>query len=44
MSSDTAPGLPDDLDDDHDVPADLVELHEILEWQAAIEQDERGDQ
>lgn len=24
-----------DFDDDHSVPADLVELHEILEWQAA---------
>lgn len=22
---------------DHDVPAELVELHEVLEWQAAVE-------
>jgi len=22
---------------DHDVPADLVELFEVLEWQAAVE-------
>lgn len=32
-----------DFGDDHGVPADLVELHEILEWQAAeqaAEQDE----
>lgn len=26
-----------DFDDDHSVPADLVELHEILEWEAAVD-------
>lgn len=28
-----------DFDDDHGVPADLVELHEVLEWQAATGDD-----
>ena len=27
---------------DHDVPVDLVELHEILEWEAALEQGDDG--
>lgn len=30
---------PDDAGD-HEVPADLVELHEVLEWQAALEREE----
>lgn len=34
---------PDDLGDEDGIPADLVELHEILEWQAAIEQEDRDD-
>lgn len=29
---------PDDAGTDHDVPAELVELHEVLEYQAAVEQ------
>lgn len=28
---------PDDAGDEEGVPAELVELHEILEWQAAVE-------
>lgn len=28
---------PDDAGTDHDVPANLVELHEVLEYQAAVE-------
>lgn len=28
---------PDDLGGEHDVPDDLVELHETLEWKAAVE-------
>lgn len=28
---------PADAGDDHLVPADLLELHEVLEWQAALE-------
>lgn len=27
---------PDDAGGDHEVPADLVELHEVIEWDAAI--------
>lgn len=27
---------PDDAGGDHAVPADLVELHEVLEWGAAL--------
>lgn len=26
---------PEQGDDDHDVPADLLELHEVLEWEEA---------
>jgi hypothetical protein len=26
-----------DFDDDHSTPAELLELHEVLEWQAAVE-------
>lgn len=29
---------PEDFDDDHDVPADLVELFEIVEWQRAVDE------
>lgn len=29
---------PDDAGADHDVPADLEELHEVLEYKAAEEQ------
>lgn len=28
---------PDDAGADHEVPADATELHEALEWQAAVE-------
>lgn len=28
---------PDDAGDEGGVPADLVELHEVLEWQAALD-------
>lgn len=31
---------PEDLGDEGGVPADLVELHEILEWQAALDAQE----
>lgn len=32
-----------EADVDHDVPTDLTELHEALEWQAAVtEQDREG--
>lgn len=27
---------PDDAGDEEGVPVDLVELHEVLEWQAAL--------
>ncbi len=30
-----------DFDGDHAVPAELVELHEILEWQAAVDAEGR---
>lgn len=33
---------PDDAGD-HEVPADLVELHEVLEWQAALDAQEPGE-
>lgn len=31
-------------DDTHEVPADLVELHEILDYQRAVALGPRGDQ
>lgn len=30
------PSEPDDAGDEAGVPAELVELHEVLEWQAAV--------
>lgn len=38
MADAEQPAEPDDAGTDHDVPADLVELHEVLEYQAAVEQ------
>ena len=38
LMSDTANHQPEDLDDDHNVPAELVELFEVLEWQAAVDE------
>lgn len=35
---------PDDVGDEEGVPADLVELHEILEWQAAVDAETGDDQ
>lgn len=34
---------PDDAGD-HDVPVDLVELFEVLEWQAAVDAEQDGDE
>lgn len=40
--SDPTPDAQEDEDQDHDVPADLVELHEALEWADAVaEEDDR---
>jgi hypothetical protein len=33
------PTEPDDAGDEDGVPAELVELHEVLEWQAAVADD-----
>ena len=36
MPDDDVVDVPEDDDElSHEVPADLVELHEVLEWQAA---------
>lgn len=37
---DTEPVEPGDAGDEHAVPPDLVELHEVLEWEAARRQAE----
>lgn len=41
LANSEEPVEPDDAGTDHDVPADLVELHEILEWRAAIEEQQQ---
>lgn len=33
-----------DEDDDHEVPADLTELHEVMEWEEAAKQQPGGVQ
>lgn len=41
MAAAEIPDEPDDAgDDDVRVPAELVELHEVLEWLAALEAEE----
>lgn len=30
------PEIEEDQEADHEVPVDLVELHEVLEWDAAV--------
>ena len=39
---DDIPSEPHDAGD-HDVPGDLVELHEVLEWDAAVTEDDRPE-
>lgn len=38
MTTTDEPTEPDDAGGDHDVPPDLVELHEALEFQGALDE------
>lgn len=33
---DETPEIDEDQEADHEVPVDMVELHEVLEWDAAV--------
>lgn len=42
MATDEEFTEPDDLGEDHDVPTELVELHEVLEWEASVAENQAG--